>query len=82
MFTLRALWTIENALHWQLGVSFREGAVLNRRDHAHASIAILRRRALDVVRRDTSKGFLSTKLKRAGWNDEPLYNTLNDLHQY
>jgi len=51
--------TIENALHWQLDVSFREDAARNRKDNGPANIAILRRRALDLARRDTSKGSLS-----------------------
>jgi predicted transposase YbfD/YdcC len=65
--TVRDHWAIENALHWQLDVSFREDAARNRKDNGPGNIAVLRRRALDVVRRDTSKGSLSIKLKRAGW---------------
>ncbi len=64
--TVRAHWAIENALHWQLDVSFREDAAHSREDNGPGNIAVLRRRALDVVRRDTSNGSLSIKLKRAG----------------
>jgi len=60
---------IENALHRQLDVPFREDAARERKDNGPANIAILRRRALDVSRRDTSKGSLSIRLKRAGWDD-------------
>lgn len=42
------------------------GATGNRKDNGPGNIAVLRRRALDVVRRDTSKTSLSLKLKRAG----------------
>lgn len=66
MATVRAHWSIENALHWQLDVSFREDAARNRKDNGPANIAILRRRTLDLVRRDTSKASLSIKLKQAG----------------
>jgi predicted transposase YbfD/YdcC len=79
MATVRAHWGIENALHWQLDVSFWEDAVRNRKDNGPANIAILRRRALDVARRDTSKGSLSIKLKRAAWDDAFLLNLLNQL---
>lgn len=79
MATVRAHWGIENALHWQLDVSFREDAARNRKDNGPANIAILRRRALDVARRDTSKGSLSIKLKRAGWDDAFLLKLLNQL---
>lgn len=77
--TVRAHWAIENALHWQLDVSFREDAARNRKDNGPGNIAILRRRALDVVRRDTQKGSLSIKLKRAGWDDDFLRKVLNGL---
>ena len=77
--TVRYHWAIENALHWQLDVSFREDAARNRKDNGPANIAVLRRRALDVVRRDTSKGSLSIKLKRAGWDNEFLRRILNGL---
>lgn len=63
--TARAHWQIENALHWQLDVSFREDAARNRKDNGPANIAVLRRRALDVARLDQSKGSLTAKLKRA-----------------
>jgi predicted transposase YbfD/YdcC len=77
--TVRAHWQIENALHWQLDVSFREDAARNRKDNGPANLAILRRRALDLARRDTSKGSLSIKLKRAGWSDAFLLSLLNQL---
>ena len=80
----RAHWEIENALHWQLDVSFREDGgpenpARNRKDNGPANIATLRRRAAGVARRDTSKGSLSIKLKRAGWRDAFLISLLNQL---
>ena len=77
--TARAHWAIENALHWQLDVSFREDAARNRKDNGPPNIAVLRRRALDLVRQDTSKGSLSIKLKRAGWDNTFLRSLLNNL---
>jgi len=79
MATARAYWGIGNALHWQFDVSFREDAARNRKDHGPANIAILRRRAPDLARRDTSKGSLSIKLTRAGWNDAFPLSLLNRL---
>ena len=79
MATVRAYRGIKNALHWQLDVSFREDAARNRKDNRPTNIAILRRRALDLARRDTSKGSLSIKLKRAGWSDAFLLGLLNNL---
>jgi hypothetical protein len=77
--TVRAHWAIENALHWQLDVSLREDAARNRKDNSPGNIAVLRRRALDVMRRDTSNGSLSIKLKQAGWDDDFLRSVLNNL---
>jgi predicted transposase YbfD/YdcC len=77
--TARAHWQIENALHWQLDVSFREDAARNRKDNGPTNIAVLRRRALDTARLDQSKGSLTTKLKRAGWDDEFLLSLLRQM---
>ena len=79
--TARAHWQIENALHWQLDVSFGEDAARNRRDHGPANIAVLRRRALDVARLDPTKGSLTTKLKSAGWNHDILLKMLGRMSQ-
>ena len=69
----REHWQIENGLHWGLhrglDVALREDDARNRKDHGPANIAVLRRRARDVVARDKSKGSLAVKLKRAGWED-------------
>jgi len=72
-------WRIENSLHWQLDVSFGEDAARNRKDNGPANIAVLRRRALDVARLDKSKGSLTAKLKRAGWNDDFMLQLLNQM---
>jgi hypothetical protein len=60
-------------------VSFREDAARNRKDNGPGNIAVLRRRALDVLRRDKSKGSLSIKIKRAGWDTTFLRSILSDL---
>lgn len=49
---------IENALHWQIDVSLREDAARNRKDIGPANIAVLRRRVLDLARRDPFKSSL------------------------
>jgi len=77
--TVRAHRAIENTLHRQLDVPFREDAARNRKENGPGNIAVLRRRALDVVRRDASKGSLSIKLKRAGWDEAFLRSIPNGL---
>ena len=77
--TVHAHWAIENALHWQLDLSFREDAARNRKDNGPDNIAVLRRRALDVAPHDTSKGSLAIKLKRPVWDDGFLLGLLEQL---
>jgi predicted transposase YbfD/YdcC len=45
-------------------VTLREDAARTRKDNGPANIAVLRRRALDVARRDTSKGALAINAAR------------------
>lgn len=77
--TVRAHWQIENGLHWQLDTTLREDAGRNRRDNGPANIAVLRRRALDVVRRDPGKASLTIKLKSAGWDHGVLLKMLGHM---
>lgn len=60
---------IENGLHWGLDVAMGEDAARNRMDHGPANIAVLRRRARDLISADCEKGSLQIKLKRAGWDE-------------
>jgi predicted transposase YbfD/YdcC len=73
----RSHWQIENGLHWELDVVVAENAARNRRDLGPANLAVLRRLALNVVRADDSKGSLSAKIKRAGWDDNFLLKLLS-----
>jgi predicted transposase YbfD/YdcC len=77
--TVREHWQIENGLHWQLDVAIREDGARNRKDNAPANIAVLRRRALDVARADTSKGSMPEKIKRAGWDHDFLLKLLHQM---
>ncbi len=67
----RGHWGIENNLHWQLDVSFREDQCRVCRDHAPANLSVIRRFALGLLKRETScrKGIEIKRLKCAG-NDE------------
>jgi len=68
---VRGHWGIENNLHWQLDVSFREDECRVRRDHGPANLSVIRRFALGLLKRETScrKGIEIKRLKCAG-NDE------------
>jgi predicted transposase YbfD/YdcC len=68
---VRNHWGIENNLHWQLDVSFREDECRVCRDHAPANLSVIRRFALGLLKRETGckKGIEIKRMKCAG-NDE------------
>ena len=68
---VRGHWSIENNLHWQLDVSFREDECRVCRDHAPADLSVIRRFALGLLKRETScrKGIEIKRIKCAS-NDE------------
>lgn len=65
----RTHWTIENQLHWVLDVAFGEDAARSRKDHAPQNLAIIRKLAINLIRKHPDKGSIKGKIKRAGWND-------------
>lgn len=68
---VRGHWGIENNLHWQLDVSFREDECRVCRDHAPANLSVIRRFALGLLKRETSckKGIEIKRMKCAGNNE-------------
>jgi predicted transposase YbfD/YdcC len=58
---LRNHWRIENCLHWQLDVTFKEDHSHIRRRNAAENFALLRRLALCLLKRHPSKDSLATK---------------------
>ena len=65
--------------HWQLDVTFGKDEARNRKDNGPPNIAVIRRRALDIARCEKSKGSLTGKIKRAGWDDEFLIKMLSQM---
>lgn len=77
---VREHWTIENSLHWPLDVVLDEDLARNRKDNAPANLAVLKRLALNIVRaHPDTKTSLRGKLKRAGWNDDFLFEVLGHM---
>lgn len=74
---VREHWGIENSLHWVLDVSFSEDQSRIRKDHAPENVAVLRRIALNLVKKEGSKGSLKRKRKRAAWNNDFLIKVLS-----
>jgi predicted transposase YbfD/YdcC len=75
----RAHWGIENSFHWVLDVLMNEDNARNRKDNGPNNLAVLRHIALNIIRKEKSKGSIRVKFKRAGWNDEFLANLLTQI---
>lgn len=76
---VRGHWGIENQLHWQLDVSFREDECRVCRDHAPANLSVIRRFALGLLKRETGckKGIAIKRLKCAAsdaYREKVLFN--------
>jgi predicted transposase YbfD/YdcC len=71
----RAHWGIENNLHWQLDITFREDQCRTRKDFSAVNLSIVRHLAFNILKRDASK--LSLKRKRLKASVNPSFR--NDL---
>jgi len=72
-------WAVENSPHWCLDVIMNEDNARNRLDNGPHNLAILRHMALNLIRKEPSKGSLRVKIKRAGWKDEYLAKVLAQI---
>ena len=73
---IRSHWRVENSLHWILDMTFREDEQRKRANHAAANFAIVRKIALNLLKKDTTKHSLRTKRLRAAWNKDFLIDLL------
>lgn len=74
----RGHWGIENGQHWILDVAFREDESRVRVDHGAENVAILRRIALNLLRRDTTtKAGTKARRLKAGWDERYLLHLLS-----
>jgi predicted transposase YbfD/YdcC len=73
---LRNHWRIENCLHWQLDISFREDASRIQDRNSAENFALLRKLALGLLKRNSAKLSLARKRKAAALNADFLAATL------
>jgi predicted transposase YbfD/YdcC len=79
---IRAHWSIENAVHWVLDVTFREDDSRVRDRTAARNLALLRKIALNLIGRDrSSTASVRARRKRAAWNDEYMFQLLTESSQ-
>jgi len=73
---IRSHWGVENRLHWVLDMTFREDEQRKRAKHAAANFAIVRKIALNLLKKDTGKESLRSKRLKAAWNRNFLVSLL------
>jgi predicted transposase YbfD/YdcC len=74
---VRGHWGIENNLHWQLDVTFREDDLRVYEGHAPRNLSIVMRMALGLLKNEESvKGSMETKRLTAGWDEKYLEKVL------
>jgi predicted transposase YbfD/YdcC len=71
--TVRAHWSIENHLHWTLDVVFNEDDARNRKNYGPENLATLRRLAQNILRLHPSPASISSKMRRAMWNQQYFF---------
>ena len=74
---VRAHWRVENSLHWSLDISFREDESRVRIGHAGQNLALVRKLALNLLRREKSATMgIKAKRLQAGWSEDYLLAVL------
>ena len=73
---VRSHWGVENRLHWRLDVVLNEDQDRCRLGSGPHNLAVLRHMVLNVMQKDTEKGSLRGKIKRAGWDEAYLAKLL------
>jgi predicted transposase YbfD/YdcC len=67
---------IENKLHWVLDMDFGEETSRKRAGYAAQNFSLLNRIALNLIRKDISKGSIRGKRLQAAWDDAFLWHLL------
>ena len=73
---VRGHWGIENSLHWVLDVTFREDDSRLRSGYGAENFAVIRHIALNLLKREPSKGSLKRKRYKAALSNEFRSNVL------
>jgi predicted transposase YbfD/YdcC len=75
---VRGHWGVENQVHWHMDVSFGEDHSRARTGHAAENLATLRRLALNLLKRETTKKRgIRGKQRCAGWDHRYLLHLLS-----
>jgi hypothetical protein len=64
--------SVENSLHWVMGMVFRDDQCRVRTDHAHGNFTTITHIVLNLIRKAPGKDSFRLKRKVAAWDDEFL----------
>ena len=73
---VRSHWGIENSVHWVLDMTFREDESRIRKGHSAENFNVLRHIALNLLKKEKSKGSIRGKRLKAGWDNAFLKKIL------
>ncbi len=76
---IRNHWSIENRLHWQLDVTFREDLQRTKTGNAPENLAIIRKLSLQLLHKVSDNESIKSRRKIAGWNNQYLMELLNNI---
>lgn len=77
---IRNYWGIENKLHWRLDVVLREDYSRVRTGHSPENLAVLRRLALNLLKREhTHKHGVQAKRHKAAWDTDYLLKVIEAI---
>jgi predicted transposase YbfD/YdcC len=76
---IRSHWGIENSFHWVLDMIFAEDNCRIRTGESPQNMAVLRHLALNILKKDLSKGSLRQKRYKAALDDTFLAHLLHQL---
>ena len=80
LWAVRAHWGIENQLHWELDIAFREDDCRVRKDQGPQNFTVLRHIALNLLKQEkTCKRGIKGKRLQAAWNSAYLEKVLAGL---
>ena len=77
MGVIRTHWERENRVHWVFAVAMGEDANRTRQGESAQHLAVIRKLALNLLRRETSvHAGIAAQQKRAGWDHSYLLKIL------
>lgn len=72
----RKHWEIENKVHWVLDVAFREDDWSVRAKSLAKTLSLIRKIALNIIRRSNTQGSIRVRMKKAAWSEDFLEKLL------